>query len=154
MNKSTIIALIASIIGFIDSAYLTYVKFTHTTIYCTPGLGDCATVQNSQWSTLWGIPVALMGVIAYLILIVSYIVESRSHTLQSYANWTIYGISFFGFLYSLYLTVLELFVIRASCQWCILSAICMTIIFIVTIVRLSNQQKRAKPQEDFIHAKD
>lgn len=154
MNKSTIIALSASIIGFIDSAYLTYVKITHTSIYCTPGLGDCASVQNSQWSTLWGIPIALLGVIAYLVLIASYLLETRVLALQTYANWMIYGVSFFGFLYSIYLTLLEIFVIHAWCQWCAISAVCMTVLFFITIARLRNQQKRAKPQEDLIHAKN
>ena len=143
MKKTTIIAIVASIIGFIDSAYLTIVKFTHSPIYCTPGLGNCETVQNSQWSTIWGIPVALLGAMAYLVLIIFFSFGDKSPFLKQYSQYVVFGTSLFGFLFSLYLTYLELFVIQTICQWCILSAICMTVVFIVTIIRLKDLQLRA-----------
>jgi len=143
MKKINIIALVTSIIGFIDSAYLTIIKFTNSPIYCTPGLGNCETVQNSQWSTIWGIPIALLGAIAFLILILCFVFERRIPMLNKYSQYLIFGISFFGFLYSLFLTYLELFVIHAICQWCLLSAICMTIVFIVTIIRFNEIQLRS-----------
>ncbi len=142
MKKLSIVAIVASIIGFIDSVYLAYVKFSHTPIYCTPGLGDCAVVQTSQWSEIWGIPIAVLGAIAYLILISIFLFENRIGLLTKYSDYLLFGISLFGFLYSLFLTWLEIFVIHALCQWCILSALCMTIIFIVTIVRLTDHQYR------------
>jgi uncharacterized membrane protein len=142
MKKITIVALIASIIGFIDSAYLVIVKFTHSIIYCTPGLGNCESVQNSSWSTMWGIPIALFGALAYLTLIGCYLFEKKNQITQKYTFLVIFGVSFFGFLYSLYLTWLEFFVIHAMCQWCILSAICMTLIFITTIIRFKDYQYR------------
>jgi uncharacterized membrane protein len=143
MKKNNIIALITSIIGFIDSAYLSIIKLTHTPIYCTPGLGNCETVQNSQWSTIWGIPIALFGAAAYLVLILCFTLDRKIPLLQQYSQYIIFGTSFFGFLFSLYLTYLELFVIYAICQWCILSAICMTIVFIATLIRLKELQLRS-----------
>jgi uncharacterized membrane protein len=143
MKKINTIAVVASIIGFIDSAYLTIIKFTHSPIYCTPGLGNCEAVQNSQWSTIWGIPIALFGALAYLLLVFCFIFEKRIRLLKQYFHYVVFGITFFGFLYSLYLTYLELFVLHAICQWCILSAICMTAVFIVTIIRLKETQLRS-----------
>ncbi len=140
MNKSTRIAFVASIIGFIDSAYLTFVKFTDTPIYCTPGLGDCTTVQNSQYSELWGISLALLGSLTYLALIVLYLFGQKIRFLKPASFHLIFGLGLFGFLFSLYLTYLEFFVIRALCQWCVLSALCMTVIFITTIIQLKRQQ--------------
>ena len=142
MKKITIIAIVASIIGFIDSAYLAIIKITHSPIYCTPGLGNCETVQNSQWSTLWGIPVALLGAMAYLVLIIFFVFGDKISFLKQYSQFIVFGTSLFGFLFSLYLTYLELFVIHTICQWCILSAICMTVVFIVTIIRLKDLQLR------------
>lgn len=142
MKKITIIAIVASIIGFIDSAYLTIIKITHSPIYCTPGLGNCETVQNSQWSTLWGIPVALLGAMAYLVLIFFFAFGDKISFLKQYSQYIVFGTSLFGFLFSLYLTYLELFVIHTICQWCILSAICMTAVFIITIIRLKDLQLR------------
>lgn len=143
MKKTTITALVASIIGFIDSAYLAIIKFTHTPIYCTPGLGNCESVQNSQWSTIWGVPIALLGAMAYLFLIFCFVYEKRIPLLKQYFLYLVFGTSLFGFLYSLYLTYLELFVIHAICQWCVLSAICMTVVFIATIIRLKEIQLRS-----------
>jgi uncharacterized membrane protein len=143
MKKNTIIALVTSIIGFIDSLYLTIIEFTHTPIYCTPGLGDCTSVQESQWSTIWGIPIALFGALTYLVLIVIYLLEKKIGVIGRYSDYLLFGISFFGFLYSLFLTYLEFFVLHAVCQWCLLSALCMTIIFVSTIIRLKNPQNRS-----------
>ena len=140
MKKFTIIALVASIIGFLDSLYLTIIKYTHATIYCTPGLGDCASVQNSRYSTILGIPIALLGALAYLVLVACYIIENKKTAFASISSLVIFGTSFFGFIYSLYLTWLELFVLHAICQWCVLSAICITVIFVTTIIRLKKQQ--------------
>ena len=41
-----------------------------------------------------------------------------------------------GFGFSAYLTYLELFVIDAICQWCVASAVLMTLLAILTVVRL------------------
>lgn len=143
MKKTNIIAIVASIIGFIDSTYLTIIKFTHSPIYCTPGLGNCEAVQNSQWSTIWGIPIALFGAMAYLVLLLCFVFEGRISILEKYSQYIVFGISFFGFLFSLYLTYLEFFVLYAICQWCILSAICMTVVFITTIIPLKELQLRS-----------
>lgn len=143
MKKINIIAIVASIIGFIDSAYLTIIKFTNSPIYCTPGLGNCETVQNSQWSTIWGIPIALFGAMAYLVLVFCFAFENKTPLLKKYSQYVVFGTSLFGFLYSLYLTYLEFFVLKTICQWCILSAICMTVVFIVTIIRLKDLQLRS-----------
>ena len=149
MRKTTIITLAASFIGFIVSTYLTYAKLAHRTVYCTPGLGDCNSVQNSQWSSSWGVPVAFLGMIGYLALIMIYLFESKNHLLSRNADYLLFGISFFGFIYSIFLTGIEIFVIHAFCQWCLISALCMTLIFITTIVRLVLKYRQPNKQEDF-----
>ncbi len=139
MKKTTVISLIASIIGFLVSAYLAYVKLANKPIYCTPGLGDCASVQQSQWSTLWGIPIALLGAITYLILIGLYVFGQKTKFSKVYSEYAIFGLTFFGFIYSLYLTYLEIFVLKTMCQWCVVSALCMTVLFVMTFIDLKKQ---------------
>lgn len=143
-NKSAI--WISSLIGLIVSGYLTYVKLFNQPIYCTPGLGDCQTVNSSQWSELWGIPIALFGMISYLAILLLVFISPRIPFLKMYNKFFVFGIGTFGFLYSLYLTYLELFIIKTICQWCLVSAICMTIIFIFSIfnLRRSQYQQKAK----------
>jgi uncharacterized membrane protein len=131
-KKLTIIA-IASIIGLIVSGYLSFVKLFHTPIYCTPGLGDCQSVNSSQWSEIWGIPVAILGLAGYLAILLIVFFGSKISLVKSYTSELLFGIALFGFLFSAYLTYLELFVLKTICQWCVLSALCMTVIFFTSI---------------------
>ncbi len=138
-NRSLIVIWLAGIVGFIDASYLTLIKFTKTPLYCTPGLGDCHTVNSSKWSELWGIPIAAFGAAAYAMVILVLLLGKRSEWVSRYQNLILFGVSFTGFLYSMYLTFLEIFVIRAICQWCMLSALTVTVIMIATITRLKSQ---------------
>jgi uncharacterized membrane protein len=125
---------IAAFIGLAVSGYLAYVKLFHQPIYCTPGLGDCVTVNSSQWSVLWGIPLAVFGMLSYLAVLFLVFFGQKIAFLTRYSRLIVFGIGTFGFLYSLYLTYLELFVLKAICQWCLVSALCMTVIFIASIL--------------------
>src|SRR5919112_1981245 len=83
---------------------------------CTGSGEGCETVQSSRYASILGIPVALLGLVAYGGLVFSVIL------------WTEIGIylgfliSLVGTLFSIYLTYLEVFVIGALCQWCLASA--------------------------------
>jgi uncharacterized membrane protein len=139
-NRSLMVIWVAGIVGFIDASYLTLTKFTKAPLYCTPGLGDCHTVNASRWSELWGIPIAAFGLTAYAIVILVLLLSKRSEWVNRYQNLILFALSFTGFLYSVYLTYLELFVIRAICQWCMLSALSITVIMIAAITRLKFQR--------------
>lgn len=140
---------IASIIGLIVSGYLSYVKIFHTPIYCTPGLGDCQSVNSSRWSELWGIPVALIGLVGYLCILFIVFLSHKVTLIKTHTSEFLFGLGLFGFLFSAYLTYLELFVLRTICQWCILSALCMTVIFIASIFLI----KRDRPNSLLIGGK-
>jgi uncharacterized membrane protein len=136
LKISSLIIVIASMIGLLDSIYLSYIKLTNTAIYCTPGLGHCDVVNSSQWSELWGIPLAIYGIIGYSILLFLAVFGNRIKILSPYNELLLFATSLAGFLFSLYLTYLELFVIKAICQWCVLSALMMTVIFFTIIYKL------------------
>jgi len=131
-NSQITVIWITAIIGLVVSGYLAYVKLFQQPIYCTPGLGDCATVNSSKWSELWGIPIAFFGVLSYLAVLFLIFIGPTITFLKKYVVLFVFGIGTFGFLYSLYLTYLELFVLKTICQWCVVSAICMTAIFIAS----------------------
>lgn len=124
-----------------DAAYLSYVKITQVPVYCSPGFGNCESVSSSQYSYILGIPVAYLGLLTYLAILFLLIFGEKIKFLQTNGIYALFGISLFGFLFSLYLTYLELWVIKALCQWCIISAILMTVIFICTSIRLFNRQE-------------
>jgi len=141
-NKGTLyITWIATLAGVIDAGYLSYVKLSQVPVYCTPGLGNCDTVSSSTYSYLFGIPVAYLGLLMYLVILFLLIFGDRIKNLQPYSLYALFGISFFGFLFSLYLTYLEFWVIKAVCQWCLISAILVTVIFICTSIRLFSRQE-------------
>ena len=111
------VALLAlAVVGVLISAYLTWTHFAGLTPVCTGSGEGCQTVQSSRYASLLGIPVALLGLVAYGGLVFSV------------ALWTEMGIylgfliSLVGTLFSIYLTYLEIFVIGALCQWCLASA--------------------------------
>lgn len=141
INRIKTITWVTALVGLLTSGYLAYVKVFDTPIYCTPGIGDCTTVNSSRYSELWGIPIAIFGMLSYLAILLLVILGHRSKLIKQYQVLAIFGISLFGFLYSLYLTYLEIFVIHAICQWCVLSGLCMTIIFAAAINWLKQQRE-------------
>ena len=139
MKKINIIALIAAIVGLFDSAYLTWIKLSHNETLCAPGLGDCFTVNTSRYAEIFGIPIAILGMATYLSIIGILVFENRVDFLKEYGTLALFGISLVGVLYSIYLSYLEEFVLHAWCPYCILSAIVITIIFVVSVVRLKKE---------------
>lgn len=136
MKKTNLIALSAAIIGAIDAIYLSWIKFSHNETLCAPGLGDCFTVNTSRYSEIYGIPIALFGLAAFLFIIAILLGESRCSFLQENGSLLLFGVSLIGVLYSTYLTYLEAYIILAWCPYCVLSATMITIIFITSIYRL------------------
>jgi uncharacterized membrane protein len=122
-NKRNLLLLISAG-GIAISLYLTYVKLTDSPIRCT--VGSCDIVQKSKYAEILGIPVAVLGVIFYLSLaIVTHLNKRKLIKL-----WTIWG-----FIFSAYLTYLELFVIHEICQWCVLSAILATCALVFSFIK-------------------
>jgi uncharacterized membrane protein len=118
------------------SGYLAWAHLTDQSVACGQSQG-CDIVQQSVYSEVEGIPVALLGLLAYTVLLALMLL--RSHVppeLDVTIPLAIFGISLIGMLYSAYLTYLELYVIYAICRWCISSAVVMTAIFILSLLDL------------------
>ncbi len=139
MKKLNLYALIAAIIGALDATYLTWIKLSHNETQCAPGLGDCFTVNTSRYSELFGIPVAIFGLATYLLIIAILLLKSRSEFLQENGTMAIFGISLIGVIYSAYLSYLEEYVIHAWCPYCVVSAIMITIIFVLSVLHLKQE---------------
>jgi|YelNatPaOPRAMG01_1025707.scaffolds.fasta_scaffold01942_12 uncharacterized membrane protein len=143
-QKARFGVVVAAVIGLVDSVYLTWIKFTHNEASCLVGIGNCEAVNTSRYAEIGGIPIALLGALAYLILLVLVLLEVRKAISAENSSTLIFGIGLAGFLYSLYLTYLELMVIKAICPFCILSAVAMTAIFILAVVRLFLNRQNLK----------
>jgi uncharacterized membrane protein len=132
-------------IGVIDSAYLTWVKITHTEVFCGTS-GECQTVANSAYAEIAGIPIALFGMGAYLAIIVLIYLENRQGFWSHNSTLMIFGITLAGTLYSAYLTYIEIAVLKAICPYCVVSAIVMLLLFLIAIIRLV----RSSPEPETI----
>lgn len=122
---------ILALLGAGIAGYLAYVKLSSTQAVCL-GLGECETVQNSPYSVILGIPISILGLLAYLaILALWWWGQEEARPYADLAPMLLFGVTLFGFLYSAYLTYLELFVLKAICPWCVASAILMTALVVI-----------------------
>ena len=101
------------------------------------GNGDCSTVNSSRFSVIYGIPVSLLGMIAYLAIFILLALELRKILTRENSNLLVFGLSLVGVLFSAYLTYIELYVIHAVCPFCVVSAVVITVIFLISIIRLA-----------------
>jgi uncharacterized membrane protein len=93
-------------------------------------VGSCEKVNTSKWATFLGLPVAAWGVGWYIVMFVLAVVSTWETYAESPAvSMLLLGVAGTGLIFSTYLTYLELFVIHAICQWCVVSAILVVIIF-------------------------
>ena len=124
--KPRVVLLALAVLGGLISAYLTWTHFAGLTPVCTGSGEGCETVQSSRYASILGIPVALLGLVAYGGLVFSAILWREAGVYLGFL------ISLVGTLFSAYLTYLEIFVIGALCQWCLASAAIMPLALICT----------------------
>ena len=122
MTKRMLAALIA-LVGLFVALYLTLYKVgVIGELACS--IGSCEAVQTSRWSTVLGLPVAAWGLAFYA----SVLAVALTGLMERYEDSRplalgMLALTTWGALFSLWLTYLELFVIRAICQWCVISAV-------------------------------
>jgi len=135
LNKASI-ALV--VIGVLDSIYMTIYKLTDNNAMCL-GSGDCSSVNASKYSEIYGIPVALVGVGGYLAILILHLLENRNQHLRANGTLYIFGLALTGFLFTLYLIYVEFALLKALCPFCLVSQAAMTLIFIISVIRLVRQ---------------
>jgi uncharacterized membrane protein/thiol-disulfide isomerase/thioredoxin len=116
-------------IGLLLAGYLAYVESTEVRAVCGP-VGDCNTVQQSEYARLFGVlPVGVLGIAGYVAIGLAWSVHRIGDRRTSSLAWVaLTGMVLFGVLFSIYLTFLEPFVIGATCIWCLSSAVIMTLL--------------------------
>jgi uncharacterized membrane protein len=129
-RRLRIAGLVVALAGIGVASYLTYVHYAGLQPFCAGGGHGCERVQSSSYARLGGIPVALLGLAGYLAIAAALLAPGERARLAAAAL----AVSGFGF--SAYLTYLELFVIDAICQWCVASAVLLTLLSVITVWRL------------------
>lgn len=108
-------------LGVLLAAYLTWVHFNTGSLVC--GLGDCHTVQASEYATIGPLPVAVLGLGMYVLVCAANLAGLAQPARALPLAMLAFGMLLAGTLYAAYLTWLEVAVIRAICQWCVASAL-------------------------------
>jgi len=150
MRYRQAIALLA-LVGFFVALYLWLHALGYGGAIKCGASGGCEVVQTSQWAVFLGLPVAFYGVVGYVAVFGVALAALRQVALAE-RRWNVLlaGLTSVGFLFTVYLTYLELFVIHAICRWCVGSAVIITLIWIVSLLSLKSPATRtglgASPQ--------
>jgi uncharacterized membrane protein len=123
------IGFVLVVLGTAIAGYLVYVHYADVNPICNIAHG-CHKVQTSAYAKLVGVPVALLGLIGYVVILGALIVDGEIGRMVAALTALV------GFGFSMYLTYRELFTIDAICQWCVGSAVVMTGLAVVCTWRL------------------
>jgi uncharacterized membrane protein len=137
-----------SLLGLADSSYLAYERFSlggSQVLGCSIFEG-CDVVTSGAYSTIAGVPVALLGVFYYLFTLTITILwwKKKNDLLLNLLRMT----STVGFVASLYFVYLQAFVIQSFCSYCLLSALSSTLIFVLVLVILTSTKYRINVFKD------
>jgi uncharacterized membrane protein len=138
-RRLKIAAIVLATLGLADATYLTYIHYAGIEPVCSIAHG-CVKVQSSVWAEYHGVPIAVVGLTGY-VLILGALLFLRGDL----GRGASFGLSLFGVLYSGYLTYREIFSIEAICQWCVFSAMMMTLLAITTGWRLFAAPPKGTP---------
>jgi uncharacterized membrane protein len=99
---------------------------------------DCGKVSgpDAPYSAIGPVPVALIGILGYAAIFLVTWLPTFWPALDDYLSEVLVALTGLGFLFTLFLTGLELFVIRSLCRYCVVSALIMTAMFVLAIVLL------------------
>lgn len=124
-----VIAFVA-VLGIGVAGYIAIVESNGGAPACLAGGGGCEAVAKSSYSHVAGVNIAVFGIVAYVALFLT------AFLVNDLARFAGFAIALAGFGYSVFLTYLEIFKIEAICQWCVASAVLMTILFLLNAIRL------------------
>jgi uncharacterized membrane protein len=132
------ISVILVVIGLLVSIYMTIYKITSNDALCL-GSGDCSTVNASRYSEVYGIPVATIGIAGYFALLLVHWYERRDKFFEKNGPMLSFGMALTGFLFTVYLIYVEFAILHAICPFCLTSQFAISIIFVISIIRLVRQ---------------
>lgn len=127
------LSIILAVAGLLISLYLSWTKLANIEVVCIQGISNCDAVQSSIYAYFppgnGGVPVAVLGLAGYVAILLALLFENRVAILARSGRILVFAMTLAGVLFSAYLTAVEAFVLHEWCQWCVLSAIIMTLLF-------------------------
>ncbi|UCC72254.1 MAG: vitamin K epoxide reductase family protein [Gemmatimonadota bacterium] len=140
MNRRRAIAVL-TLLGILDATYLLLGKLGITSGYACSVTQGCDVVNTSQYSVFLGIPVAAIGLAGYLALFVLAVAGTQSRWLADRRPDLLLSVlAGLAALFSLYLTYAELFILRAICQWCVVSQLLILAILVLALAGVTGKR--------------
>jgi uncharacterized membrane protein len=130
-----LVSVLLVIVGAVVSAYLAFLKFTGAVAACS-NIGDCDAVNNRKYAEIGGIPVALLGLLGYLAILAILVLERQFPGWKDGLLLGVFGFTLTGTIYSAYLTYIEIAVLHAICPYCVVSAVVMLLLLMISVIRL------------------
>lgn len=136
-NSLAIVILVVALLGFADASYLTIEHFQGVIPPCTTS--GCETVLTSSYSAIFGIPVSLLGALYYFLIAVGMVtyLDSKNTKLL---KWVLFA-TVLGLLCSVWFVILQLFIVKAICQYCMISAGTSALLFILACFTMKKYSK-------------
>ncbi len=131
-------SIVLAILGAADAVYLLVYKLSGNSQMCL-GSGGCHDVNFSSYSEIYGIPVSVFGIAAFLAILCILVLEKQLKVAEKNGPLVIFGICLGGVAFTAYLTYLEVYVIHAICPFCVASAVLIGLLLILAIIRLVKQ---------------
>lgn len=143
MNRFRNTLVVLAVAGLAVSAYLSFYYLRSTPVPCsTSFFHGCSIVQGSPYAKLLTVPLPLWGIAFYLAILVPGFRQSWFSA--AVRRRALLALAAAGVLFSAYLTLLEAFIIRAWCFWCVTSAVIAAAIFLTAV--LADRRERRPPQ--------
>jgi uncharacterized membrane protein len=114
--------------GLALTAYLLYARESGAQLACTTG--GCETVQESRYAEIFGLPVAALGLVTYIWLLLT----SWSRTELARAGQAAVALAACAF--STYLVYVQLHLINAVCELCLVSDGLVAVAAVLALMRL------------------
>lgn len=137
LDRLRTLQLLLVVAGLVVTGYMSYNKLAGLPLQCSEtGLINCSVVENSAWARVAGIPTAILGFTAHVMLGAVLLLETRVGFFRQYGVLMLFGIALFGVMYHAYLTYVSLTILKAVCPYCLTAATIMLIQLGVCSVRL------------------
>ena len=134
------VSLVLVVIGLFITGYLSYTKLTSTSVACLENSAfNCDAVTSSIYSKFpmgSKIDVAYLGFGLDVIIFILLLLEPRVKYLKIYSPYIVFGLTLWAFLFHGYLTFMSVTRIQSLCIWCLSAHTVMTLLLIVSSIRL------------------
>lgn len=137
-----VIMIVIALFGIGVAGYMSWAELTGNETACTDaGQIDCAAVQESAYASTLGFPVAVMGTLGYIAILGVLVLEDQIEIVATYGRTWVVVMALFGVMFQAYLSYIEAAVLEKWCQWCIMSFVAITALFVIGAWRLNDLLK-------------